>query len=78
MRSQWRTDGPWLMLWPLAMGVGIWGIGLMFDAIANGRPTFWVGLALLCGGGFLSSRWVAQARRMYRAVRKARADSGRA
>lgn len=78
MRPERRNDGAWIMLWPLAMVVGIWGIGLMYDGLANGRPTFLTGLALLCGGGFLSSRWIAQARRWYRAVHKARAGSGRA
>lgn len=72
MRSERHGDGAWMMLWPLAMAIGIWGIGLMYNGITAGQPTFWPGLALLCGGGFLSGRWVAQARRRYRAARGAR------
>lgn len=72
MRPERRGDGAWIMLWPAAMAVGIWGIGLMYNGITLGRPTLWPGLALLCGGGFLSSRWVAQARARYRAARGAR------
>lgn len=69
MQSKRRHDGAWIMLWPLAMAIGIWGIGLMYDGLTAGRPTFWAGLALLVGGGFLSGRWVAQARQWHRAAR---------
>lgn len=69
MRREWKSDGAWIMFWPLTMGIGIWGVGLIYQSAAEGRPTFWVGLALLCGGGFLSGRWVAQARHLYRAAK---------
>jgi hypothetical protein len=84
MRTDLRSDGVWMMLWPLTMAIGIWGVGLIYHGIANRQGTLWVGIALLCGGGFLSGRWIAQARHLYRfAKRRAKAqaqgaDSGRA
>ena len=66
MRREWRSDRFWIALWPLAMGIGIWGVGLIYQSLAQGRPTFWVGLALFAGGSFFSGRWIAQARHLHR------------
>ncbi len=72
MRHEWKSDGPWMMLWPVTMAIGIWGIGLIYQGLTTDRPTLWVGISLLVGGGYLSGRWVAQARILYRSVRRAR------
>lgn len=66
------SDGALIALWPLAMGIGVWGTGLIYQGIAHGGHNLEVGVALVVGGGFLCSRWISQARRVYRRVRARR------
>ena len=71
-RRERPADGALIALWPLAMVIGVWGMGLIYRALVHGGRGLDVGVALVVGGGFLCSRWVAQARQFYRRAHRAR------
>lgn len=72
LRPDRPADGALIALWPVMMVIGVWGTGLIYRALVQRGHGLEVGIALLVGGWFLCSRWVAQARRFHRRAHRAR------